>query len=49
MSQTSGQILKVEGVSKRFGGVQALNNVDFDLTMARCMPWWVKTGRANPL
>ena len=31
MSQTSGQILKVEGVSKRFGGVLALNHVDFDL------------------
>jgi ribose transport system ATP-binding protein len=31
MSQTSGQILKVENVSKRFGGVQALREVNFDL------------------
>lgn len=31
MSETSDLILKVEGVSKHFGGVQALENVDFDL------------------
>jgi ABC-type sugar transport system ATPase subunit len=31
MTETSDLILKVEGVSKHFGGVQALNNVDFDL------------------
>lgn len=31
MSQTDGQILKMENVSKRFGGVQALKDVSFDL------------------
>jgi len=31
MSQTSGQILNVKDVSKRFGGVQALRQVNFDL------------------
>jgi ribose transport system ATP-binding protein len=31
MSETGDLILKVEGVSKRFGGVHALENVDFDL------------------
>jgi ribose transport system ATP-binding protein len=31
MSQISGQILKVENVSKRYGGVQALKEVSFDL------------------
>lgn len=31
MSQNNGKILIVEGVSKRFGGVQALKDVNFDL------------------
>ncbi|MFM8319748.1 MAG: sugar ABC transporter ATP-binding protein [Chloroflexota bacterium] len=31
MSETSGQLLNVENVSKRFGGVQALKEVSFDL------------------
>jgi ribose transport system ATP-binding protein len=31
MTQTGQQILKVEGVSKRYGGVKALNEVQFDL------------------
>ena len=31
MGQSSGQILMVDGVSKRFGGVQALKAVNFDL------------------
>ena len=31
MSDTQELILKVEGISKRFGGVQALENVDFDV------------------
>jgi ribose transport system ATP-binding protein len=31
MGDTSGHILKVESVSKRFGGVQALKDVNFDL------------------
>jgi ribose transport system ATP-binding protein len=31
MSETQELILKVEGISKRFGGVQALENVDFDV------------------
>lgn len=31
MERMTGQILKVEDVSKRYGGVQALRNVDFDL------------------
>jgi ABC-type sugar transport system ATPase subunit len=32
MTEIGDPILKVEGVSKHFGGVQALNNVDFDLS-----------------
>jgi len=31
MLQTGTEILRVEGVSKRYGGVQALDKVDFDL------------------
>jgi ribose transport system ATP-binding protein len=31
MAQTGQEILRVEGVSKRYGGVQALDKVDFDL------------------
>jgi ABC-type sugar transport system ATPase subunit len=31
MSEPSDLILKIEGVSKRYGGVQALDSVDFDL------------------
>ncbi|MBI5667418.1 MAG: sugar ABC transporter ATP-binding protein [Chloroflexi bacterium] len=31
MAEAAKQILKIEGVSKRYGGVQALNRVQFDL------------------
>ena len=40
-------ILRLEGISKAYPGVKALDNVGFSLKKARCTRWWEKTGRES--
>ena len=41
-------ILSMRRISKRYGDMYALSNVDFDLYAVKCTAWWGKTARANP-
>ncbi len=41
-------MLRLEGISKAFAGVQALRGVSFDLRAGKSTRWWARTGRASP-
>ncbi len=42
-------LLRVEGISKAFPGVQALSDVTLETSAARSSPWSARTAPANPL
>ena len=41
-------VLALKGVSKSFGAVQALSDVDFEVTRARSSRSWATTEPASP-
>ena len=48
MSEPDHNILVMEGISKAFPGVQALDDVSLTSEGARFFVWWGKTARENP-
>ena len=41
-------LLRVEGISKAFPGVQALSDVRWRRSAGESWPWWARTARASP-
>ena len=48
MSESDQNILVMEGISKAFPGVQALDDVSLTSKEARFSVWWEKTARGSP-